>query len=105
MPFSNKKYKESKQYDISPIILPVFHEPDDGDDDNGSNHSDDDVEMISNHNVDNDDDVVLSECLSVCLYVWYSVGIKYLLALLYHRSSFFVIKIFSFFLKKRKFIT
>ena len=44
----------------------MFHEPDDGDDDNGSNHSDGDVEMISNHNVDNDDDVVLSECLSVC---------------------------------------
>ena len=91
MPFSNKKYKEIKQYDVDPIILPVFHEPDDGDDDNGSNHSDDDVEMISNHNVDNDDDVVLSECLSVCTC---GVGIKYLLALLYHRSSFFVVKIF-----------
>ena len=44
----------------------MFHEPDDGYGDNGSNHGDDDVEMISNHNVDNDDDVVLSECLSVC---------------------------------------
>ena len=61
MPFSNKKYKESKHYDVNPIILPVFHEPDDND---GNHGDDDDLDMSSSHN-HADNDVVLSMC--VCM--------------------------------------
>ena len=74
VPFSSKKYKETKKYDVNPIILPRFHEDSsDGDQDVASDNSNQDNSKpdIDLYTVTgNDHNVVLSECVGcVCVCV------------------------------------
>ena len=82
VPFSHKKYRETKNYDVNPLVLPMCEECDDMDDgvaDDCSNRGNDEAGIVDNCTTtvttNDDDNVVLSErmcvfvCLSVCLHV------------------------------------
>ena len=85
MPFSYKKYKETKKYDVNPIVLPVFHEEsDEVDSDNSSHHGTDEAGTgINCTTVNDDDNVVLSECVRVCtcmcVHAYVHVGLSLIL--------------------------
>ena len=67
VPFSSKKYRETKKYDVNPIILPMFHdESNDGDQDaanDNSNQGNSEPDIDPSTVTGNDDNVVLSECV------------------------------------------
>ena len=73
MPFSSKKYRETKRYDVNPIILPVFHEEhDDVDQDvanDDSNQGNSEPDIGPSIVTGNDENVVLSECVCLCVCV------------------------------------
>ena len=82
VPFSSKKYKETKNYDVNPIILPVFHDETDGTDQDvaldNSNQGNSEPDAGPSTITGNDDNVVLSECVCVCVcvHVFVCISVK-----------------------------
>ena len=104
MPFNSKKYRETKRYDVNPIILPMYHEEsNDGDQDvanDNSNQGNSEPDTGPTTVTGNNDDVVLSEyvvcsvyehyvgwhlCVCMCVCVCVSICTCYM----YHSTSLY----------------